>query len=134
LVRDVELFHAAVEFVMGTPLRAPAVPTRIYAFDGRGFRRPFAVRGAPSSCLPSLRESVLVLRTGGSWQDDTTQSLRHEYVHYLLRNHGGFDQPLWFDEGSADFLSTVQVKGDRGELGGFGRTTWASCAASPGCL
>jgi len=104
---------------MGTPLRAPAVPTRIYAFDGRGFRRPFAVRGAPSSFLPSLRESVIVLRTGDGWQEDTTQSLRHEYVHYLLRNHGGFDQPLWFDEGSAEFLSTVRVSGDHGELGGF---------------
>ncbi|MBW1685603.1 MAG: hypothetical protein JRS35_11170, partial [Deltaproteobacteria bacterium] len=60
-------------------------------------------------------------RTGGGWQADTTQSLRHEYVHYLLRNHSGFDQPLWFDEGSADFLSTVQVKGDHGELGSFRR-------------
>jgi tetratricopeptide (TPR) repeat protein len=121
LARDAELFHTATQFVMGTPLRAPAVPTRIYAFDGRGFRRPFAVRGAPSSFLPSLRETVIVLRTGGGWQGDTTQSLRHEYVHYLLRNHGGFDQPLWFDEGSAEFLSTVRVEEGRGELGSFRR-------------
>ncbi len=121
LARDAELFHAATEWAMGTRLRAPAVPTRIYAFDGRGFRRPFAVRGAPSSFLPSLRESVIVLRTGDGWQEDTTQSLRHEYVHYLLRNHGGFDQPLWFDEGSAEFLSTVGVRGDHGALGGLRR-------------
>jgi tetratricopeptide (TPR) repeat protein len=118
LAWDAEIFVAATEFVMGTPLRTPAVPTRIYAFDGRGFRRPFAVRGAPSSFLPSLRESVIVLRTGGGWQADTTQSLRREYVHYLLRNHGGFELPLWFDEGSAEFLSTVEVKGNHGELGG----------------
>jgi tetratricopeptide (TPR) repeat protein len=121
LARDAELFHAATEFVMGTPLRAPPVPTRIYAFDGRGFRRPFAVRGAPGAFLPSLRESVIALRTGDGWQEDTTESLRHEFVHYLLRNHGGFDQPLWFDEGSADFLSTVAAKGDQAELGSFRR-------------
>jgi tetratricopeptide (TPR) repeat protein len=119
LARDAELFHAAIEWAMGTPLRAPAVPTRIYAFNERGFRRPFAVRGAPSSFLPSLREAVIVLRSGRGWQFDTTQSLLHEYVHYLLRNHGGFDQPLWFDEGSAEFLSTVEVRGDHGALGGF---------------
>jgi len=119
LARDAEFFHTATEWAMGTPLRAPAVPTRIYAFDGRGFRRPFAVRGAPSSFLPSLRESVIVLRTGDGWQADTTPGLLHEYVHYLMRNHGGFDQPLWFDEGSAEFLSTVRVSGDHGELGGF---------------
>jgi tetratricopeptide (TPR) repeat protein len=38
-------------------------------------------------------------------------------VHYLLRNHGGFGLPLWFDEGAAAFLSTVEVKGTHGELG-----------------
>jgi tetratricopeptide (TPR) repeat protein len=117
LTRDVELFHTATQFVMGTPLRAPTVPTRIYAFDGRGFRRPFAVRGASSSFLPSLRQGVIMLRTGGGWRSDATQSLRHEYVHYLLRNHGGFGLPLWFDEGAAAFLSTVEVKGNHGELG-----------------
>jgi tetratricopeptide (TPR) repeat protein len=42
-------------------------------------------------------------------------------VHYLLRNHGGFEQPLWFDEGSAEFLSTVRASGDHGELGGLRR-------------
>ena len=117
LARDVELFRAAVQFVLGTPLRAPAVPTRIYAFDGRGLRRPFAVRGASSAFLPSLREAVIMLRTGGGWRFDATQELRHEYVHYLLRNHGGFGLPLWFDEGAAAFLSTVEVKDDHGELG-----------------
>ena len=29
LARDAELFHAATEFVMGTPLRPPAVPTQV---------------------------------------------------------------------------------------------------------
>jgi tetratricopeptide (TPR) repeat protein len=119
LARDVERFHSAIEFVMGTRLPAPAVPTRIYAFDGRGFTRPFDVRGAPGYFLPSLREASIVLRTGDGWRLDATESLRHEYVHYVLRNHGGFGQPLWFDEGAAEFLSTLEVKGDRVELGRF---------------
>jgi tetratricopeptide (TPR) repeat protein len=119
LARDVERFTSAVEFVMGTRLPAPVVPTRIYAFDGRGFTRPFNVRGAPGYFLPSLREGVIVLRTGDGWRLDATENLRHEYVHYLLRNQGGFGLPLWFDEGAAEFLSTLEVKGDRVELGRF---------------
>jgi len=119
LARDVERFHSAIEFVMGTRLPAPAVPTRIYAFDGRGFARPFDVRGAPGYFLPSLRESAIVLRTGDGWRLDATERLRHEYVHYVLRNQGGFGLPLWFDEGAAEFLSTLAVKGDRVELGRF---------------
>jgi tetratricopeptide (TPR) repeat protein len=119
LARDVERFHSAIEFVMGTRFSPPAVPTRIYAFDGRGFARPFDVRGVPGYFLPSLREAAIVLRTGDGWRLDATEELRHEYVHYALRNQGGFGLPLWFDEGAAEFLSTLAVKGDRVELGRF---------------
>jgi tetratricopeptide (TPR) repeat protein len=119
LARDAELFHSAAEFVMGAVFPTPAVPTRIYAFDGRGFERPFDVRGEPGYFLPSLRAATIVLRTGDGWRLDATERVRHEYVHYLLRNLGGFERPLWFDEGSAEFLSTVEVKDGHVDLGRF---------------
>jgi len=117
LARNAELFHSATEFVLGAAFPAPVVPTRIYAFDGRGFTRPFNRRGEPGYFLPSLRAAIIVLRTGDGWRLDATESLRHEYVHYLLGNHGGFERPLWFDEGSAEFLSTVEVKDGHVDLG-----------------
>jgi tetratricopeptide (TPR) repeat protein len=116
LARDAERFHAAIEFVMGVRLRAPAVPTRIVAFDGRGFRRPLAVRGARSWFRTSPREALLVLRAGDGFAD-ATESLRHEYVHHVVRSHAGFGLPLWFDEGAAEFLSTVDVREEYVELG-----------------
>jgi tetratricopeptide (TPR) repeat protein len=117
LARDAELFHAAVEFVVGLPLPPGAAPLRIYAFDGRGFSRPFAVRGAPSALLESPREALLVLRTGGGWRSDATRAVRHAYVHYLLRNQLRLELPLWFDEGVAVFLSTADVGGNHAVLG-----------------
>jgi tetratricopeptide (TPR) repeat protein len=117
LARDAELFHAAMEYVLGTPLPPPAVPTRIYAFDDRSLTRPFAVRGEPGYFRASHREAVLVLRTGDGWGADATERVRHEYVHYALRSWAGAGPPLWLDEGAAEFLSTVEVDGDRVELG-----------------
>jgi tetratricopeptide (TPR) repeat protein len=117
LARDAELFRSVTEFAIGGPLRAPAVPTRIYAFDGRGITQPFAVRGARGHFQPTLREGLIVLRAGGGWGGDATESLRHAYVHYLVHNQEGFGQPLWLDEGSAQFLSTGDPKGDHVELG-----------------
>jgi tetratricopeptide (TPR) repeat protein len=119
LARDAERFHQAVEFVLGLPLEAPAVPTRIYAFDDRTVTRPFAIRGESGYFLPTLREASIVLRTGDGWRDDATLELRHEYVHYLLRSQPGQDIPLWFEEGAAEFLSTVAIRDDRMELGRF---------------
>ena len=119
LARDAERFHQAVEFVLGVPLEAPAVPSRIYAFDDRTPMRPFAIRGESGYFLPTLREAMLVLRTGDGWRDDATLELRHEYVHYLLRRQPGVALPLWFEEGAAEFLSTVAIHDDRMELGRF---------------
>ena len=109
LARDAERFHRAVEFVLGAPLAAPAVPTRVYAFDDRTPGRPFAIRAEAGYFLPTLREALIVLRTGDGWRDDATKELRHEYVHYLLRSQPGPPLPLWFDEGVAEFLSTVAI-------------------------
>jgi len=117
LARDAESFHQAVEFVLGLPLEPPTVPTRIYAFDDRTVSRPFAVRGEPGYFLPTLREAWIVLRTGDGWRDDATLELRHEYVHYLLRSQPQIALPLWFEEGAAEFLSTVSIGDDRIELG-----------------
>jgi tetratricopeptide (TPR) repeat protein len=119
LARDAERFHQAIEFVLGAPLAAPAVPTRIYAFDDRRPGRPFALRSEPGYFLPSLREARIVLRTGEGWRGDATRELRHEYVHYLLRSQPGVRLPLWFDEGAAEFLSTVEIGDERIELGVF---------------
>jgi tetratricopeptide (TPR) repeat protein len=119
LARDAERFHQAVEFVLGAPLSASAVPTRIYAFDDRRPGRPFAPRAEPGYFLPTLREVRIVLRTGDGWRDDATRELRHEYVHHLLRSQAGAPLPLWFDEGAAEFLSTVAIADDRIELGIF---------------
>ena len=119
LARDAERFHQAVEFVLGLPLADPAVPTRIYAFDDRTVTRPFAIRGEPGYFLPTLREAWIVLRTGDGWRDDATVQVRHEYVHYLLRSQPKVALPLWFEEGAAEFLSTVSIDDDRIELGRF---------------
>jgi tetratricopeptide (TPR) repeat protein len=117
LARDAERFHQALEFALGSPAAAPAVPTRIYAFDDRTPGRPFAIRGESGYFLPTLREALVVLRTGDGWRDDATRELRHEYVHYLLRSQPGPALPLWFDEGVAEFLSTIAIDDERIELG-----------------
>ena len=132
LARDAERFHQSVEFVLGLPLEAPAVPTRIYAFDDRTPMRPFAIRAESGYFLPTLREALIVLRTGDGWRDDATLELRHAYVHYLLRRQPDVAVPLWFEEGAAEFLSTVAIHDDRMELGRFradyvkllGQRTW----------
>ncbi len=117
LAQDLETFRRAVEFTAGVSLDAPPVRTRVYAFDGRSFSRPFDLRGEPGYFLPSLDGGVMVLRTGDGWRGDATEALRHDYAHYLLRNHDGLGHPLWYDEGLAQFASTIDVSDGGAEIG-----------------
>ena len=48
---------------------------------------------------------------------DAADVLFHEYVHYVLRNENALAYPAWYDEGLAEFLSTVRVREDRVEMG-----------------
>ncbi len=117
LARQAELFHAAAEFALGAPLPAPNVPQRIVAFDDRSFERPFRLGTGTGYFVPSLRDATVVLRTGGGWDDDASEVLRRDYVDYLVRNVGGFGRHLWFEQGAAEFLSTVVARGEAVEVG-----------------
>jgi tetratricopeptide (TPR) repeat protein len=108
IASDAEYFRAASAYVVGKPLRAAPRRTLIYAFDGRGITRPFAIHNEPGYLLTALGGATIVLRTGGGWRGDATPDLRHEYVHFLLRNRDGLERPLWYDEGVSQFASTIE--------------------------
>ncbi len=117
LARDLELFRSVVEFVSGQRLPTSPVPIYVYAFNTPVTYRPFAVRGAAGHFEQSMRQNTIVIGGRTSTRVDTTQLIQHEYVHYLLENHGDFVYPSWYHEGFAEFLGTVRVKGDQVEIG-----------------
>ena len=108
LAEDLENFRSGVEYLVDAKLPAPALRTRVYAFDGRRVVRPFDRRGVSGYFLPSLDGGWIVLRTGGGWRHDATTELRFEFARYLFRNREGLDLPLWYDEGFGQFASTLE--------------------------
>ncbi len=117
LARDLEGFRASVEFALGASVPAAPVRVVVYAFDGPGFSRPYALRGQEGFFLPRLRGPVIVLRGGGGWRRDASVTLRHHLAHYLVRNRDGLSIPLWYDEGLAQLTSTVEVSDGAANVG-----------------
>lgn len=117
LAGDLERFWSVTEYVLGAALPATSVRTRVYAFDGRGFVRPFDVRGSSGYFLPSLRGGLIVLRTGGGWRGDSNHRLRHDYAHWLFRQLEGLDCALWWDEGFALLASSMLIGNAGAEFG-----------------
>jgi hypothetical protein len=119
LVLDLEKFRAIVEFLQG----AAASPstgdsqTLVYAFDGRGVFRPFAVRGESSAFLTPEEGEIILLRTGRGWRVDATPELRRAYADFLFRNRQGDDRPVWLQEGFAQLASTIEIRDEGAVVG-----------------
>jgi len=110
LVRDLEHFRAAVLFVTGQSIPTNPVPLHVYAFGRTGNRR-FFERHTAGYFIGTMRANLITLRHS-SWADERV-IVQHEYVHFLLRNHGVHAYPPWYDEGFSELLSTIE-RGKRG--------------------
>jgi tetratricopeptide (TPR) repeat protein len=77
-----------------------------------------------------MRYNIIALRDAPRDLEATT--VLHEYVHFLVRNHGSLLYPKWFDEGFAEYLGNARIRGQHFEIGVapedrlryLGRSTW----------
>lgn len=125
-VRDIEQFVQVVREVVGLQHRASPIPVEFWLCA----QVSCVTRLAGDSTLlgfmrPSPRASYLVAKAD-ALDDATTSPMLHEMVHLLVRSgsgpvpdaggdsasaaRGALDLPRWYDEGLAEFLSTLRVR------------------------
>ncbi len=115
-----EQMRAVFGALMGRTKVTIPVPLQIVAFrDGNQMRRfvplwqgkPVQVaglfEGSNDRCFIILDMAV----------DDPWQVVFHEYAHLLLNGNTGPQSQPWFDEGFAEFFSSIKVKGKEAEIG-----------------
>jgi tetratricopeptide (TPR) repeat protein len=109
IAQRLELFRAVLgEVGLDTNLE-PRVPLLVYVFrDSAGFARFRPSPGISSFMLPRTERNFLVIHAGKD--ADTRATVLHEYVHFIHRNGAALQYPAWYDEGLAEFLSTVAVE------------------------
>ena len=111
LLEDLELFRAALLSVTRLRDVQSHVPTEIYAFQRPSDYRPFRpASNVVGHFVPGLRANLVGL-SAGQHGVLARAVLYHEYTHFLLHDEGRGYYPLWFDEGFAEMLSSVDVLG-----------------------
>jgi len=96
------------------------VPLQIVAFrDGNEMRRFVPLwQGKPVQVSGLFEASndrcfiILDMTVDNPWQ-----VVFHEYAHQLLNGNTGPQSEPWFDEGFAEFFSSIKVKGKEAEIG-----------------
>ncbi|HKB07982.1 MAG TPA: tetratricopeptide repeat protein [Candidatus Polarisedimenticolia bacterium] len=117
---SLELFRDALtRLFSGLEANAP-IPTFIYIFKDESSFRPYKTI---VSTGPARVTGTFVAHRDGNYvaidatrKTDPWHSIYHEYVHYFLNNNFT-DIPQWFNEGTAECLSTFWTDGVRVEIG-----------------
>lgn len=113
---ELEQLRHAVTLLTGLGFDDPPIPTHVFLFDPASYTEFKSVKASIGTFMQRLRANWILMTTGRSREARIT--IQHEYIHFLLHNHEGFNYPRWYDEGFACFLSTVQTAGDKIVVGG----------------
>ena len=100
-------FERATEMLV--PPQALRGPTLgIIAFRrAQDFRRVLGVRDLSGLTLPSLERYTLVFGPESGRGQSRPLTAWHGYSHYLLRSSRRMNHPAWYEQGFANFLSTM---------------------------
>jgi thioredoxin-like negative regulator of GroEL len=118
LARELEHFRSIVMILTGVARLADQVPFRIIAVAGRGdFKEIFSQFNAVGVFSPSLLGHYAVIdlsarsiSASGRPVKGAAVYLKHEYVHFILRGGSSVVYPYWYEEGFAEYLSTLEYE------------------------
>ncbi|HEY8157028.1 MAG TPA: tetratricopeptide repeat protein [Myxococcota bacterium] len=125
IAQRLELLRAVLQRVGLQTNLTPRVPLLVYVFADADAYARFAPRADFAGfMLPRTHRNFLVVQADA--ERDAGGAALHEYVHFVLRNGAATRYPAWYDEGLAEFLSTVSMQDDKVLVGTIpaGRERW----------
>ncbi len=117
---DLERFRAVLLLLKPSQTENAPVPTTLFVFKSDGAMDPYKPRyqGKPRNGAgffqPGSDGNYIALTA--AWNSDPRPLIYHEYFHYFMRSNFP-PQPLWYEEGAAEFYSTFRSTGKDAEIG-----------------
>ena len=109
LAIDLERFRAVIARFTNATMSDSPIPTKIFAFERESdFRRVTHASDVAGWIIPGMRQNLIALADYRGM--DSSQIIRHEYVHFVLRNATTIRYPTWYDEGFAEYMSSYAVR------------------------
>ncbi|MEL6544460.1 MAG: hypothetical protein AAFQ82_07525 [Myxococcota bacterium] len=122
LIRNLEYFRAALGVLASLDYSDKLQDKiRVYAFRSElAYRRLSDSTDTAGFYVNTPEGGVAVIHAGRSeneFQLSGRQILLHEYAHHLLHHYSSFNYPTWYDEGFADYVSTMEFDGGKTVVG-----------------
>lgn len=99
---------AAYALLPGRPLTPPATPRVLVFRRAQDFAALFKFPRIVGFTQPSLQQSLLAFGPDRGGRHLHTFAF-HEYTHFLLRSRTMLNLPIWYEEGLASYLATLDM-------------------------
>jgi tetratricopeptide (TPR) repeat protein len=117
LARDLEMFLASILTLTNAESMVSVIPTHIFVFRGRRDFKKIGIDPKNAGIFFQTIRGNFVVAHDPRGSVGAASVLQHELVHFLLRNHGEFNYPMWYEEGLAEYFSTATIKDGRYVVG-----------------
>ena len=117
---DLERFRSVLLLLKPSKVENAPVPTTLFVFKSDSAMDPYKplYQGKPRNGAgffqPGSDGNYIAL--SATWNSDPRSLIYHEYFHYFMRSNFP-PQPLWYEEGAAEFYSTFRATSREAEIG-----------------
>ncbi len=109
LAIELERFRVVIAKFTNATMSDPPIPTQIFAFKRIGdFQRFTRSSNVAGWMLAGMRNNLIALADYRGM--DSSQIIRHEYIHFVLNNATAIEYPTWYNEGFAEYMGTMEVR------------------------
>jgi tetratricopeptide (TPR) repeat protein len=116
---DLARFIAVIERLVSA--EPPKTPARVFLLDENIEDLLVRTNLAAAYASPSLTGYDLVIRDTSRYDPVKRAIFLHEFTHYLTMRSRTLLYPAWYEEGFAEFLSTIRKRGNTMEVGSVPR-------------
>lgn len=116
ILREFEVFRTVVLEDLNINSSNEWAPARIFLFSTENEFRAVNPRQLGGYYIDSIYGPTMVVGPNYKGQINI-ETLYHEYVHYLMRSGSGFKYPTWYDEGIAEYYSSMDIDSNRVLIG-----------------
>jgi len=115
LAKDLERFRATLALLTGLDMeKSLSPPLRVFAYsDRRDYTGRYGMAGTGGFYMTPADGpvAVLTLEDGDEvWEAKGIETLFHEYTHHIVHQFAPIRYPRWYDEGFAEFVSTMEFR------------------------
>jgi hypothetical protein len=110
-LEDLEIVRAALMGLLKLDTDTRLLPVQIYSFRSQRDYLAISPRNVGGYFGYSQTGPVMVISPENKGRINS-RVLYHEYVHYLMRSIYSANFPTWYDEGIAEFYSTLKIVSD----------------------